>query len=65
MGWMMAGMLTQLPLPLLPAGVPRSRPGSGWSPAMMVAGWCRCERGVWPVQGRVLRASPKFPLISL
>ena len=35
MGWMMARMLTQLPLPLLPAGAAEIAPGSGWSPARM------------------------------
>ena len=29
MGWMMAGMLTQLPLPLLPAGAAEIAPGVG------------------------------------
>jgi transposase len=29
MGWMMAGMLTQLPLPLLPAGAAEIAPGAG------------------------------------
>jgi hypothetical protein len=28
-GWMMAGMLTQLPLPLLPAGAAEIAPGVG------------------------------------